>query len=440
MALVNLHRLDEYEPSHFAGSFLSRVPTERRRDFPLFHVQPRLNDYLFDRLADVYKINLYVFSCDSMGRRRTFVSVHGGTSPDNVFICYVSDAIDFSQADSILQPKRRINLSRESTDIIARAMERLSLSLPNLDVIDEEEDPARPPLQKGHLPSEAERWVLVQQSDSFFKVFVCRRGCQGVFLRAHHRVRHEALACNYDPSLPLSEQSCKVRYTTRLFTPQDRIQDLFSSIGYHFSIQDLSPNGFAAFDIETSQQEPEEQMRLGQKTQILSVHRLFCLGFSWSLDGQPLQSRVLYRINFNSDYAMMQKLVEELVALAELNSEAEKERKKDVWARLDADDVVLTGEAPLGFHQRRLQKLMKKLRRRLNTLVVLGWNSSRFDLPLLIGCGFLAALKEKCPHINLLKRSSTSYMVIEASDSEHKFTLRFVDALLFSSVFILCRI
>jgi hypothetical protein len=414
---MDLKLLDEYAPLNFAAFFLSRIPTAQKRDFPLYDVQPRLHQLLFDEIVRVFSITLHVFACDSRGYNRALISTHGSMERV-VNVVYVCDTLDFSDPGLALIPTRNRILSRESKAIVEAAIRRLEARMlapaqvaqvavcDSSDSSDEAEaealaaaDPLRPPKQRFPMPDDGNRWLLLSNVEIFLDIYPCRLGCGGIFDTGVHRRTHESRHCGYDPTLSSSQQHfTKFRYTTAPFQAQPRIQDEFQGIGYTFQAQALSSKGILTFDLETAQEERTQQ--LGGRMEVHSVHRLFCLGYAWNLSADPndMHSRVLYRAQFTDDYALVNEFVGELVRLALEHAELMREQTRDIWTRLDEDEAVEARDAPDGYHHRRLCNLKAKLHVRQSTLIVTGWNTSRYPL---ISCTFsvqypIAALDSTC--------------------------------------------
>lgn len=392
LGLVELGKCEEYAPLIFAGSLLSRIPTAQKRDFPVYNVRPRLNEMLFEEIAHMFGITLYIFGCDSRGYKRSLISIHGKDRV-SLSLLYVSDLCDFADSLLALVPSTRHVLSRESREIIDEAIARLAAKQAEthgialrLPLKPERTDPLRPPLQSYPMPDECNRWLYVTKPDLFLSVFACRQHCGSVFDVRKDRQRHERFHCGFDPGLPLTMQTfTKIHFTNKTFKVQERLDEILEGIGYHYSAKELTPAGMLVFDIET-QQEGVNATLSGGRSETRSVHKIFCLGYAWNLtwDAGQIQSQVLYRAVMDDDYELVKKWVSHLVELAKTQAETESLRTAEIWNRLKADEVILEKEHPNGYHLSRLRYCMRKLRQRQGTLVIGGWNSSRLDFSSLL--------------------------------------------------------
>jgi hypothetical protein len=385
-ALCQLGIYDDYTPILFAAGFLSRIPIFKRTEFPLYNVMPRVNLHLFEEVANVFDITLYIFTCNSQGFFRSLSSLHGKGVKD-VCLLFVSDVYDFTIPSLALTPTKAKIMSQESKEVLEVAREALrqrggreATPLPSIsDTFARATDPFAPPHQAYPMPKEANRWVYLANASVFLQGHNCRRGCGGMFSTASNRAKHEELACTFDPTLPADQQDfCRHRYPTNKFEAKRRLQEDFFSIGYHLSPSDLAPKGLMVYDCETSQIRSENEIG-GRKTEIRFLHNLFSLGFAWCLgsDQTQVESRVLYRAKFLDDYSMVSEWVNYLVELAQKHAALMREETRDLWRGLEADEAGLLLEAPQGFHIKRLRKTMRKLRYRQSTFTLGGWNSSR---------------------------------------------------------------
>lgn len=272
-----------------------------------------------------------------------------------------------------------------------------------------------------------DQFALVKNIDSIMGINPCSF-CGRIFDRLDNRQRHETNCrlANVDPGCVRKDKLVKIRYKTGPFTANPTIIDELEGIGMHLNADDCRKLIFdhvVVYDSESVLCADLTETGFVFKTKSFEYtdrHKTIMICCADNV----VRETLIFTATKMDDERMFHDFILHLLYIREQSEIEMRKRLRKLFRELKkrSQETKSTGQQ---YWFDRIEKVQKKLDEHCAQLVILAWNSRRYDLTTFGFSSFFSILNNLVGDLFAIKKG-TSYLMLKAGN------LRFLDWLNFN--------